>query len=390
MPADERFEHRLLSGLLEDCHTYRPGLDHERRYGEEAAGPAWARGPRRARERARDLVDRLARRAGFARRHFEPEEAARRLAGALAELGGLERTYRMLADDHSRALLVELVKFRVLGPRHVALPISAERHRAEQARVDRELLVERGTLAVPDLFSPRLSRYALELPKGSLTLHTDSANLVGVLLLEQYAYARGPGPVVARARPGDVVIDGGACWGDTALYFAERVGAQGRVYSFELSAANVAVMEANLGLNPALADRVEIVREALWDATGEVVSYSELGRITAPGLVTAEGAADAATVALDDFVEERGIARIDFVKLDVEGAELRALRGAERTLRAFRPALAVAAYHRDGDLVEIPAFLEGLDLGYELFLDHFSAGRPETVLFARAGTPQAR
>ena len=97
---------------------------------------------------------------------------------------------------------------------------------------------------------------------------------------------------------------------------------------------------------------------------------------------------EASTISLDDFAADRGIERIDYIKLDVEGAELKALRGAEGVLRTFRPTLAVAAYHSESDLIEIPSYLASLDLGYEFYLDHFSAGIPETVLFA--GAAEAR
>jgi len=70
--------------------------------------------------------------------------------------------------------------------------------------------------------------------------------------------------------------------------------------------------------------------------------------------------------------------------MDIEGAELDALRGAEQTLRAFKPRLAISLYHNKTDLTEIPEYLNALDLGYEFYLDHFTIHNEETVLFARA------
>jgi hypothetical protein len=76
--------------------------------------------------------------------------------------------------------------------------------------------------------------------------------------------------------------------------------------------------------------------------------------------------------------------KVDFIKMDIEGAELNALQGAEQSLRAFRPSLAISVYHRDDDWVTIPDYLDSLDLGYEFFLDHFTIYESETVLFARS------
>jgi hypothetical protein len=88
------------------------------------------------------------------------------------------------------------------------------------------------------------------------------------------------------------------------------------------------------------------------------------------------------TVSIDDFVARENLPQVNFIKMDIEGAELPALQGAEETLRNFKPRLAISLYHRDTDLVDIPRYLNGLGLGYEFFLDHFTIHREETVLFA--------
>ena len=88
------------------------------------------------------------------------------------------------------------------------------------------------------------------------------------------------------------------------------------------------------------------------------------------------------TISIDDFVIERKLSRVDFIKMDIEGAELCALKGAERTIRAFKPKLAISLYHRDTDFTEIPDHLNKLGLGYKFFLDHFTVHGEETILFA--------
>jgi len=89
------------------------------------------------------------------------------------------------------------------------------------------------------------------------------------------------------------------------------------------------------------------------------------------------------TISIDDLVKVKNLPRVDIIKMDIEGAELSALKGAEQTLRAFRPRLAISLYHNESDLIEIPEFMNSLNLGYEFFLDHFSIHNEETVLFAR-------
>ena len=88
------------------------------------------------------------------------------------------------------------------------------------------------------------------------------------------------------------------------------------------------------------------------------------------------------TLSIDDFVKEEKLPKVDVIKMDIEGAELDALRGAEETIRTFKPRLAISVYHKPKDIVDIPLYLNDLGLGYEFFLDHFTIYEGETVLFA--------
>jgi hypothetical protein len=88
------------------------------------------------------------------------------------------------------------------------------------------------------------------------------------------------------------------------------------------------------------------------------------------------------TVTLDDLVGERGLERVDFIKLDIEGAEVNALEGAANTLRRHRPRLAIAAYHRNDDLTRIPVTLRQMGPNYRFHLAHYTTHHGETVLYA--------
>ena len=82
-----------------------------------------------------------------------------------------------------------------------------------------------------------------------------------------------------------------------------------------------------------------------------------------------------ASITLDDFVRVEGTRKIDFIKMDIEGAELSALQGAKETLRIFRPDLAIAVYHSLPDFWRIPQYLDELGLGYRFYLRHFTIHR---------------
>jgi len=197
----------------------------------------------------------------------------------------------------------------------------------------------------------------------------------------QYAYSKKSS---IRAQKGAYVIDGGGCWGDTALYFAYEVGENGRVYTFEFVPENLEIMKKNIQLNPDLEERVEIVRNALWSSSNLTVFYSKKG----PGsnIITNESIEEpdlgVASLSIDDFVESHNIPRVDFIKMDIEGAELQALKGAKKTINKHKPKLAISVYHSLNDLVNIPEYLDSLDTRFKFYLDHYTIHGEETVLFA--------
>ena len=71
-----------------------------------------------------------------------------------------------------------------------------------------------------------------------------------------------------------------------------------------------------------------------------------------------------------------------FINMDIEGAELEALEGAEKTIKASRPDLGVCVYHSPSHLWEIPLYLHSLGAGYRFFLRNYTSFTGETVLYA--------
>jgi hypothetical protein len=69
--------------------------------------------------------------------------------------------------------------------------------------------------------------------------------------------------------------------------------------------------------------------------------------------------------------------------MDIEGAEPVALKGAIKTIKKYRPKLAIAIYHSMNDFVGIPKWIDDLGLGYKLFLGHYTIHSEETVIFAK-------
>ncbi|MFW6061041.1 MAG: FkbM family methyltransferase [Phycisphaeraceae bacterium] len=182
--------------------------------------------------------------------------------------------------------------------------------------------------------------------QGGLRMRLDLSNDA-----QKLTYLNHYEPVTLRLlrrilRPGDVFVDGGANVGLLTLVAARCVGAQGSVYAFEPQPAALARLEENVRLNDA--GNVTIVPKCCWDEAGTNTLFTERGNSI--GKVSMRQSAEAAdtgatgaepmvaeTVRMDDVVD--GPVRL--IKLDVEGAELPALRGARGLFEAAPPHLIV-------------------------------------------------
>jgi len=372
--ANTEFQHKFFYTLIRDCYEFQ--ANNTACVDCLTFGSSFSS---RIKRQVKDKALLFARRNGFVRRHFAIEKATDRLIRILENIDTLEKFYYSLRDDHSKQLLIDLLRFRVLGAQHVRLPSNNDEYWGKYSSVDKRFMIERHTIKTWNNWY--LNRYRLQGIDGPLDFHAHPLSILNTFLLEQYTYKKGYR--VVQVEPGDVVIDGGSCWGDAALYFAEKTGARGKVYCFEFVPHNLEILQENLSLNQHLSDRIEIVPKALWDKSRKRVSYCPRGPSTWLESKKRQDSLQVSTLSIDDFVKQKGIAKVDYIKMDIEGSELKALQGAEGTIRTYRPKLAIALYHRADDLFVIPRYLNNLGLGYEFFLDHFTIHHWETVLFAR-------
>lgn len=153
---------------------------------------------------------------------------------------------------------------------------------------------------------------------------SDDRTAVDALQLAAFAHA---------VQAGDVVADVGSYRGTYAVVAAARAGERGRVIAFEPTPANRSVIAANLALN-GFADRVVVEPVAVSDQTGTATFYA-WGDATTNSLAHTQAEAaglEVRTVTLDEYFAQTRLP--DVVKIDIEGAELLALRGAQKILSA--------------------------------------------------------
>lgn len=199
--------------------------------------------------------------------------------------------------------------------------------------------------------------------------------IVDSVLSEQYCL-----PGVVEPQDGDTVLDIGAYKGETALWFADRIGSKGLVLALEPGPQANAVLRQNVNRNQldgAAPIRVLPCAAGACEETAPFIASAECGSV-----LGIEGSSMVAVTTIDALTDEQRLERVDFIKMDIEGGEVDALRGAQETLTKFAPRLAISVYHRPRDLPDIVAIVRQARPDYRLYLSHKSPGLGDTILFA--------
>ena len=296
-------------------------------------------------------------------------------------LNKLENFHQLLADDQSRDLLVNLAAYRILGMNKIKLPLNTPEYWQGIEAIRSCVVDENDFIQVDFRYSWKLYRFNLA-PRGiPVEMYFTPKNIYTEFLLRQYEFQNSS--VNISVKDGDTVIDAGACWGDTALLFAYQVGYSGQVYSFEFLPSNISILRRNIMLNNRLAERISVIEKPLWETSDRLMYYFENGPGSRVGFEKMNPDSKAVeTICIDDLVERQRIQKVDFIKMDIEGAEQPALRGAIKTIRRFRPKLAIAIYHNLDDFAGVAELINSMGLGYKFYLGHFSVHSEETILFA--------
>jgi FkbM family methyltransferase len=148
-------------------------------------------------------------------------------------------------------------------------------------------------------------------------------------------------------KEGDTVIDVGAYYGYFTIYAARKVGKTGKVIAFEPDPENFEILKNNVALSGL--NNVILVERGLFNKNTEVDLSSDFSRSSIVENKNAQSSSIKIQCSpLDDEMRNLGINRIDFLKMDIEGAEVEALEGAEEALKNISH-VAIACYHvREG------------------------------------------
>ena len=165
-------------------------------------------------------------------------------------------------------------------------------------------------------------------------------------------------------REGDIVIDCGAHVG-TFVHHALANGAS-KVVAIDPDPTQVECLRRNFREEIA-AGRVVVVPEGVWNEQGTMTLYVVSLHSGASSLLEKPGEKEITVkvTTIDELVGRLELPRVDLIKLDIEGAEREALRGASETLEKYGPALLIDSYHRPDDAEVLPRLIDAAGVGYQ-------------------------
>ena len=179
--------------------------------------------------------------------------------------------------------------------------------------------------------------------------------------------------------PGDneTFIDCGAYTGDSCIGFLEflkrnNIGTYKKYIAFEPDPDNFRIMTKNLTFYK----NIEMLNIGTYEKK-DVLHFTS-GKAMGSRLDSSGGI----SVNVDSIDNVLNGEEATIIKMDIEGAELSTLKGAEKTIRKYKPRLAVCVYHRTDDLLTIPDYILSLNPDYKLYFRNHCDQAYEAVLYA--------
>lgn len=178
-------------------------------------------------------------------------------------------------------------------------------------------------------------------------------------------------PQIIRRDENEVFVDCGGYKGETVQDFAAFTnGCYSHIYFFEPDPRLMDEAQKELSGFPSITylpygvgeKRQELHFHATGDMTG---CFCESGTENVP------------VVSIDEEIQEK----VTFIKMDIEGMEMKALKGARRTILRYKPKLAICVYHRCDHIFRVFHYVLGLRPDYRIYVRHYTEGLAETVMY---------
>lgn len=274
------------------------------------------------------------------------------------ENNSFEIFYNMLEETYSKELFRKIVRYRYL--------LSFNRDAYTNIKEKIKLSIKYGSI---NIFSWGIKRVLFILQKYKYPKEIENFLLFYIFSLEQYNIKN-----IFEASDDSIIFDVGAWKGDTTYFFSKKCNDNAKIYAFEPdnnAYKTLKLMKDKYKLNNVILNNI------LFSNKKEIIDFVSMTPNTP--IVKMEA------VTIDEFAEINNIERIDYLKMDVEGAEMHILEGASKTIKKFKPSLAVAIYHGGElfmeDFYKVPIFIKEITENYNYYIRTFSPWGGETVLF---------
>lgn len=149
-----------------------------------------------------------------------------------------------------------------------------------------------------------------------------------------------------QIKQNDIVLDAGANCGHLSIYFSKKVGSGGTIFAVEPDIMNIERIKKNMSLNSDLSNNIIIQEFLLWNEN-TVIDFHEAGTVgsSAIWIPDINNVVKKQAIKIDDWVVMNNLNKLDFIKMDIEGAEIEALEGCINTILSMKPNFAIASYH---------------------------------------------
>jgi FkbM family methyltransferase len=255
----------------------------------------------------------------------------------------------------------------------------ADRFRVQTATKDRILAASRKVRTDERQFE------LWETPDGPYWIPRGSHYVLPFNLAEQEMKIYGDGEL--GVRPGDIVLD---CGANVGVYTRASLKAgAAKVVAIEPGPENVECLRRNFEKEIA-EGRVILYPKGVWDQDDLLELLVDPENSAADSFVirreTAKTSIKVPLTTIDKLVAELNLPKVDFIKMDIEGAEVKAVQGATGTLRKYRPRMALSAYHQADHPVAVPAAAQAAQPAYQVIcgpcaeVDRWNI-RPDVLFF---------
>ncbi|MDI9571060.1 MAG: FkbM family methyltransferase [Pseudomonadota bacterium] len=238
--------------------------------------------------------------------------------------------------------------------------------------------IKDNVLKVTDILEDERSKEIMfTVIKNWFDFDVDTEGYEGIFTNDQYYPAD-----IIKLSARESFVDVGAYNGDTVIDFLKETNNQfDSIFAFELDKKNFKEMESVVDkLAAPVKKKIKLYNFGLLDEEKEVYYETGGSGMQSTFINVINTASDCGkTVRLTDILKNE---KVTFIKMDIEGSEVKALSGAEVIIKRQKPKLAICVYHKPEHLWEVPLYVKTIVPEYKMYLRHHTPLEYETVCYA--------